>query len=220
MYLAIPQGSKVDIQVGTKVCRTCNTEKSISNFELRKDRPNPYYRRECKECWYKRHVEWKERTGWSKKVWRERKEYKKKYRSNNIRYAESRVYYLKNKEKILEYNREYAKKRRADDPQFRVRKSISNRIRKVLKNKKGSLKTLELLGCSYLEFKLHIEAKFTYGMNWSNYGKNGWHLDHKTPISSFDLSKLEDIKKAFHYTNIQPLWEFDNLSKGDKLINV
>ncbi len=53
-------------------------------------------------------------------------------------------------------------------------------------------------------------------MSWSNYGT--WHLDHIVPCVAFDLSQLEEQKKAFHYSNLQPLWAIDNFIKGGKYI--
>ena len=41
-------------------------------------------------------------------------------------------------------------------------------------------------------------------------------IDHRRPCASFDLTKEEDIKMCFHYTNLQPLWSTDNLRKRDK----
>ena len=49
-------------------------------------------------------------------------------------------------------------------------------------------------------------------MNWDNAGK--WHLDHIIPISS--AKNEEDIIKLNHYTNFQPLWAIDNLTKGNR----
>lgn len=49
-------------------------------------------------------------------------------------------------------------------------------------------------------------------MAWDNYGE--WHIDHRKPCASFDLSK-EEIKRCFHYTNLQPMWAKDNQSKSD-----
>ena len=70
------------------------------------------------------------------------------------------------------------------------------------------------LGCSIKEFKACIESKFQHGMTWDNHGFHGWHLDHIIPLSKFDLTDREEFLKACHYTNIQPLWAYDNLSKG------
>ncbi len=54
-------------------------------------------------------------------------------------------------------------------------------------------------------------------MNWENYGRKGWHIDHIIPCSSFDLSDPEEQRKCFHYTNTQSLWEIDNIIKSNKL---
>lgn len=51
-------------------------------------------------------------------------------------------------------------------------------------------------------------------MNWENYGE--WHLDHIIPISY--AKTIEDIYKLNHYTNLQPLWASENLSKGNRYI--
>jgi hypothetical protein len=75
-------------------------------------------------------------------------------------------------------------------------------------------KTTEMLGSEWLSVKIHIENKFTKGMNWSNYGE--WHIDHITPLA-FAKTK-EEIIKLCHYTNLQPLWAIDNIKKGSKII--
>ena len=72
------------------------------------------------------------------------------------------------------------------------------------------------IGCTSEAFKKHIESKFQDGMSWSNYGgKNGWVLDHIKPLCRFDLSTDEEINKASHYTNVQPLWYYQNSAKRD-----
>ena len=107
--------------------------------------------------------------------------------------------------------------RYATDPQFVLRRLISERIRNALRNFKANkyFSSQELVGCTLLELRQHLESQFTIGMSWQNQG--AWHIDHIVPCSSFDLTEPSEQKKCFHYTNLQPLWAHDNLSKGAKL---
>ena len=53
-------------------------------------------------------------------------------------------------------------------------------------------------------------------MSWDNYGKFGWHIDHIIPL--YSAKDIEELKKLFHYSNLQPLWWEDNLKKGSKIL--
>ena len=74
-------------------------------------------------------------------------------------------------------------------------------------------KTQEILGCSFEEFKIYLEEQFDENMNWDNQGSY-WHMDHKKPISL--AMTEEEVYELNHYTNFQPLYWEDNLSKGNK----
>jgi hypothetical protein len=94
-----------------------------------------------------------------------------------------------------------------------LRGSVSSALRK--QNHRKASRTVELLGCPIESFKLYIESKFEVGMSWENYGRNGWHIDHIMPCAIFDLSKPEHQKRCFHFSNLQPMWEGDNIRKSD-----
>ena len=53
-------------------------------------------------------------------------------------------------------------------------------------------------------------------MSWSNYGKNGWEIDHIIPCSLFNLTNDLEQKECFNYLNLQPLWMLDNILKSNK----
>lgn len=118
-------------------------------------------------------------------------------------------------EKYLSRRRELSKIRRAD-PVQRLKDSSRTRTRLAL-SLAGIPKhdhTFDLIGCTPTEFKAYIESKFEPWMNWDNYGE--WEVDHIVALSKFDLSDREQLLKAFHYTNCQPLKQFDNRSKCDR----
>ena len=83
-----------------------------------------------------------------------------------------------------------------------------------MKNKQKIGSAVSDLGCSVNYLKLHLEKQFVLEMTWDNYGK--WHIDHIIPISLFNLQDRNDFLKANHYTNLQPMWAKDNITKGNK----
>lgn len=137
---------------------------------------------------------------------------------------------LKNKEKIKarrqlpevkERKRERARInaniKASTDISFKIVKNLRSRIGFALKrNIKKSATTKELLGCSVDYFKEYFKSLFTEGMTWELFMSGDIHIDHKKPCKEFDLIKPEQQRECFHYTNLQPLWWYDNLKKGAK----
>ena len=76
-----------------------------------------------------------------------------------------------------------------------------------------------VVGYTIDQLKESIEKQFLPGMDWNNYGKHGWHVDHKTPIAVFNFEKPEDtdFKRCWSLKNLQPLWAIDNLKKHAKI---
>jgi hypothetical protein len=106
-------------------------------------------------------------------------------------------------------------RRRATDINFRLAGAIRARFRLALKNRKarpGSV--IKLLGCSIDHARTYLESLFLPGMSWDNHGE--WHIDHKKPLSSFDLTDFAQMAEACHFTNLQPLWAIDNIRKGGR----
>ena len=110
----------------------------------------------------------------------------------------------------------WVKEKRQTDDVYRFISSARQLLSQSLKNqgyKKGS-KSEQILGCEWNFFKEYIERHFESGMSWNNYGK--WHLDHIYPISK--ATSYEMALELNHYTNFQPLWAFDNISKNNKVV--
>ena len=114
--------------------------------------------------------------------------------------------------------------RRKQNPNYKPDTSVTRKIKHSLRTRlnhaiKGVVKTgsaVRDLGCSIEELKRHLESQFAEGMNWDNYGLKGWHIDHIKPLDAFELEDPEELKKACHFSNLQPLWAKDNLKKGAK----
>lgn len=112
-------------------------------------------------------------------------------------------------------SRAWTRHKYATDPDFKLACVLRARLRGAIKNNYKKSSAIELLGCTIDELKEHLSAKFTEGMSFENHGL--WHIDHIMPCDAFDLTDPEQQKECFHFTNLQPLWAKDNLSKGAKI---
>lgn len=172
------------------------------------------------------------------------REYKKQYRKDNRekiildlrkRYAENkdvhlencRKYRMKNVEKKRKANKvyresnkhkrnKYHRERYAIDVGYKSSFIIRRHLKRIVKSLSDpSAKiTTDSLGYTPEEFSSHIESLFKTGMSWDNYGD--WHIDHIKPISAFIKEGVTDPRTINALSNLQPLWAYENLAKGDK----
>jgi len=127
------------------------------------------------------------------------------------------LYYLNNKKAVIARRRVYQRERRHSDLIYKLQTSLRSRLNTAIKQAYKSGSAVSDLGCSIQQFKTYLESKFQPGMSWDNWSKTGWHIDHKIPLASFDLTDRQQFKKAAHFTNLQPMWAKDNLRKGARL---
>lgn len=154
--------------------------------------------------------------------YRDNAEYKKNYRkehyqskTNQCQNASKR-WRQNNPERVRAQKRDYFN-RTKDVLQVKLSHRLRNRLLKALRNGAKTGSGVRDLGCTLEEFQVYIEGKFSPGMTWANWSHKGWHLDHIQPLASFDLTVREQYLHAAHYTNYQPLWAKDNLSKGARV---
>ena len=112
--------------------------------------------------------------------------------------------------------RNEANKRKRSTPEGKLRDRIASRISAVIKGGNGSPRTNELLGCTPKFLREYLELQFTGDMNWEELMKGNIHIDHIKPCAAFDLTKPEEQTQCFNYSNLQPLWKKDNLTKNSK----
>lgn len=143
------------------------------------------------------------------------------YRDNNreVIREKGRAVAKRNRLKRRPYMKAYCSKRRNEDLNFRLLGNLRNRVRIAVKKTRGEKahRTIALIGCTIPELRAHLESQFVPGMAWTNYG-SGWHIDHRHPCARYDLRCPDQQRECFHWTNLQPLWAFDNLSKGARAL--
>lgn len=145
------------------------------------------------------------------------KEKFKKYCEENVEKRKEcqKEYYQKNK---IQINKD-RKNRYITNIQFKLNILLRGRFYKALKRYQKSGSAVRDLGCSIPELKIYLENQFKEGMSWDNWMYSGWHIDHIVPLVSFDLTNREELLKAVHYTNLQPMWGEENMKKGSKLLD-
>jgi len=105
------------------------------------------------------------------------------------------------------------------EPHFKLSLRLRNRLNEVLRRQdtKKNKSVFALIGCTPEFLIQHLERQFKPGMTWANWSIDGWHIDHIKPCASFNFKDPAQQRKCFHYTNLQPLWALDNLSKGARV---
>lgn len=147
-------------------CKVCNnikqkkirSEKSSSEIE----ETNKYLK------------EWRKNNKENIKIFeqsKERKEYIENYRIDNKEKIAKQVreYFLENKEHLRnvgKLNRISNYRKRLEEPLFAMKESIRSSIRRIFNNKgiRKNDNTETILGCSYIEFKKHLEYLFDDGI--------------------------------------------------------
>lgn len=116
------------------------------------------------------------------------------------------------KKKIAEASR----KRYAENPLTRLSVFVRNSLNKAIRDQRVPRRgrSHEYLGCSWEELKGHLESQFQPGMNWENRGPRGWHIDHREPLAN--VKTESDLRRICHFSNLQPMWWRENISKGAK----
>lgn len=222
-------------------CKLC-PENDSSNFRFRTIKNIIYYVKYCRICEARQSLEYYHHNK------EKRKQYQKSYIKKNIKKikVKKKIYdrnrYDLHKEKILDWHKKYRKEnndkinsrkrnRRNNDPSYRLRYYVSNRICKILKksgNKKNT-SCLKYLDYSFNELKSYIESLFESWMNWDNHGNYDpkiwndndqstwtWQLDHIIPQSELLYTSMQDdnFKKCWSLNNLRPLSARTNVIDG------
>lgn len=225
-----------------KLCAKCKEEKPISEFYIKKNgRPHSWChscRKKDKQEWNVKNkdhiVEYKLKT----KEYRDKKdaEYRESHREelrlksiiyNEILREKRKHDRLKpeNREKELERGRKWRTENKDRYNRYfhdyyerfpikKVARNLRHRLYKILKGERSAVHLNDLTGCSLEFLKKHLESQFKEGMGWDNYGL--WHVDHIRPCESFNFRFAEQQRECFHWTNLQPLWGIENISKNAK----
>lgn len=224
------------------ICRQCHCQRAKEWYKVNKEKKKEY------DAQYRKH-NLEKLSKYGKRYYEDNKETialkSQKYRENNkVKKREmDRTYRENNSEKIAQYKKEWYevnkkhkkeydegyrrrgyvkkrmslrhKKKMSDDPLYRVRRNLQTRLSEFCSGRTKKPSTMKCLGCTLLELKTHLESQFQEGMLWENYGE--WHIDHIIPASLAE--NKEELIKLFHYTNLQPLWAAENMSKGNKVLD-
>jgi len=219
---------------GWKVCPKCLVKKEVGNFT--KDRGNKDgLLTNCRDCENSEEIKVKKALYYLENKDKMQSQQKQNYVLKKDEYLLRALKYVSNnEEKVKEYKKEWAennkektnnrrKNRIQEDEIYKLRMAlygnIHNHFKRFIDGKKKR-KTLELIGCSLEEFKLHLESQFLNWMSWDNYGNTcerltyncSWDLDHIIPLSSAQTE--EEVYLLNHWSNFQSLCS--KINRNDK----
>jgi len=205
-------------------CIKCCKEKSLSSFYFRiKRQKHSTICHDCTKIYSKKYND-----NYQKQNKELIKQYNTKYYLDNRDSisVQKQTYYIDNKENIQKYKRTYKKKRRQEDPEYRLREIISNSVYRSLKNGKEGGSCWAKFSYTLKELKKHLELQFQDWMSWENHGwynlsKLTWQIDHIIPQSELLYNSMDhpNFEKCWSLSNLQPISAKDNLIKSNKLLN-
>ncbi|HUS49173.1 MAG TPA: HNH endonuclease signature motif containing protein [Candidatus Paceibacterota bacterium] len=136
-----------------------------------------------------------------------------KYIKNNpiqVQRKKDRLKLYQKTEKSRDYYRKRMRRLRKEDEQYQIHFRIYNQFRKAYK-KYNEGKLISPKGL--IDFKLILKS-----LGDCPGKRTDWHIDHIRPISSFDLTKEEEILKAWNPENLRWLPAKENLLKSNKIM--
>ena len=172
-----------------KRCNKCEKISPITSFFKNKNNKDGYLK-ECKKCSKFYTIRNQENI----------KNYKKQY-------------FQQNKERISENKKQYVKNRIKTEGNYLLMVYTRNRIHKSSKGMMKQSSSRDILGIDIETYRKRIEWQMTPDINWSTI-----EIDHVKPICWFDISKDEELKKAFSWKNTQPLLKYDHHLKATKFV--
>jgi hypothetical protein len=193
----------VPVNPDNKICKYCEKELEPDMFR--------HNRQKCKDCEKKDGRDYRQSDiGKTKaQTWAQ---------ENEERMAELQAkWFQENKEKINAKIRE----RLQTDIQFKLRRTVRNRIKYGLETKdvQKTQRTLEYVGCTIDDLMKWLSFCFTEDMTWEN-RSTYWHIDHVIPVNKFDMENEQDVELCFSWFNLMPLPAKENQKKHDKIIRL
>ena len=203
-------------------CRECSNDK-IHEYRLNNPEKIKEYKEKTKDIRREKDARYREDNRDKLRV--VSTEYNKKCRDYRIQKRRERLLDPTEREKEREEHRKWRQDHREEYNQYfkdhyekypikKIIRNIRHGIPRILRGKSKASKTMELIGCSKEFLMQHLESQFTEGMNWSNYGIRGWWVDHIIPCAAFDHNDPEQQKACHHWSNLQPMWYQENISKN------
>jgi hypothetical protein len=219
---AVEKNNKTDGRRSS--CKVCTSQRIRQYFIANPEKKKESDKRSYEENKAKKLAQKKEYYLRKKEeILAKRKEYH--LANKEVKNQKSREYRENNLEKVKAKNREYHKKhaKRLSAQKMELIKSdplriFKERIRVVIRGGFVRLKqnkarrTNQIIGADWETVRDHIVSQFKDGMTWEAFVAGEIHIDHIKPLASATCE--EDIIALNHYTNLQPLWCLDNLSKG------
>jgi len=200
--------------MANKKCSICKKDKNVTEYHKDKQRSDGL-RPSCKSCKKKQSQQYYVDN--VEQLRNKSQQYKHDHK--DVVSKGNRLYYLNNRTKVNSYMNIYLKNKRDTDPDFRLRTNLRARINKALRYNSKSISNIELLGCTIEELKVHLQkTAIKNGYKYfdiNNYLGKDYHIDHIKPCASFNLTKLEEQRKCFNYSNLQILTATENLEKSD-----